>query len=242
MKDSSRPFSACGSSVQQDWRAWLPLEKAEVFRRHQQHLESLYNMFSVSLNEAIELRHNGCLAKSLQALGMAAQLCKFFCSPLTEMLRALHEHSKHYGTIPSAAPLVPANFAGLKGQRSARFSGLLNHVLLSQRLQFLHKVGTIKEMVEELDQGFRAAAHELADAASMRPDQLWEGMAGDHYDLNTCLRETFVLLKSFLVVLPEGELAAFEETLQEPCQPSKSRRPARRGAITNGRLVAFAPK
>ncbi len=48
MKDSSRPLSARGSSVQQDWRAWLPEEKAQSFHKREHHLESLYYMFSVS--------------------------------------------------------------------------------------------------------------------------------------------------------------------------------------------------
>jgi hypothetical protein len=57
---------------------------------------------------------------------------------LAGLLRALSEHAKHYGTIPNAALLDPANFQGQRGQRSARMSSLLDHVLLSQRLQFLH--------------------------------------------------------------------------------------------------------
>src|SRR5216683_1505325 len=50
-----------------------------------------------------------------------------------------------------------------RGQRSARMSGLLNLVLLSQRLQFLHKVSTLEEMVEDLDKDFRRAVEHLAD-------------------------------------------------------------------------------
>lgn len=214
MKQSSRR----GISVQQDWRAWLPEEKAVVFHKQESHLESLYNMFSVSLNEAIGLRLGGFRVKSLRTLGITSELCKLLTCPLAGMLRALREHAKHYGTIPNAAPLDPANYQRHKGQRSARMSSLLNRVLLSYRLQFLHKVNTLEEMVEDLDKDFRRAADDLADGVSVHPEELWEEVDADHYDLNTCLREAIVLFKSFLVVLPVDQLGAFQKTVCEQSQ------------------------
>lgn len=89
MKDSTRSLSARGSSVQQDWRVWLPEEKAQIFHKHQHHLESLYYMLSVSLNEAIELKHIGLLARSLKAIGMASELCERLTHSLAVTLRAI---------------------------------------------------------------------------------------------------------------------------------------------------------
>jgi len=43
-------------TVQDDWRAWLPREKAQIFDEHVRQLESVYMMFSIALNEAIEFR------------------------------------------------------------------------------------------------------------------------------------------------------------------------------------------
>ena len=34
-----------------------------------------------------------------------------------------------------------------------------------------------------------------------------------HFDLNTCLRESIVLLKSFLVVLPDEQVTAFKAAI-----------------------------
>jgi len=48
-------------------------------------------------------------------------------------------------------------------------SGLLNHVLLSQRLQFLHKVSTLEEMVEDLGRDYRSAADDLAEGSLWTP-------------------------------------------------------------------------
>ncbi len=213
MKGQSRPPLSRGRSVQQDWRACLPEEKTLVFQEHERHLESLYNMFSVSLNEAFELKLAGLRGKALCAIGMSSQLCERLTHPLAGTLRALHDHAKHYGTVPNAAPLDPENYHGLRGQRSARMSGLLDRVLFSHRLQFLHKVTTLQEMVEDLDRDFRNIADDLALGLCHDSERSWQEMDAGHYDLNTCLRETIVLFKSFLVVLPAAQLGDFEKAV-----------------------------
>jgi hypothetical protein len=216
--DHSRPLTARGTSVQQDWRAWLPGEKAVVFRDHEHHLELLYNMFSISLNEAIELRHVGFLSKSLGTMSVTLELCERLTCRLAGTLRALHEHAKHYGTVPNAAPMDAANYQGARGQRSARLSGLLSRVLLSQRLQFLFKVSSIQEMVEDLEGDFRTAVGNLTDGSCSDPERVWHEVEANHFDINSCLRETIVLFKSFLVVLPVGELETFQNTVLDQSQ------------------------
>jgi hypothetical protein len=240
MKDSSRTSTARGSSVLQDWRAWLPEEKAVVFRKYEKHLESLYNMFSVALNEAIGIRQSGCLARSLVAVGMTARLCKFLTDPLAGMLRALHEHARHYGIVPNAAPLDAANYRGQRGQKSARMNGLLSRVLLSQRVQFLQKVSAIQEMVEDLERDFCSVAIDLADGVCIDPKHAWEKLDAVHFDLNTNLRETLVLFKSFLVVLPANQLSAFQTTVREQWEAPTSVSPVPQRAAQPRRLAAFA--
>jgi hypothetical protein len=236
LKVYSRPPLSRGRSVRQDWRSWLPEEKAQVFHDHERYLESLYNMFSVSLNEAIEFRHAGLLPQSLAAIGMTSELCERLTGPLAGILRALHEHAKHYGTVPNAAPIDPANYQGQRGQRSARMSSLLDRVLFSHRLQFLHKVSTLEEMVEDLDKDFRNVAGDLAEGLCPDPERGWHEVDAGHYDLNTCLRETIVLFKSFLVVLPAGQLSDFEKTVHDQ-SPSPN---AALSAARHRRMGAFA--
>ncbi len=237
MKAHSRPPPLSrGRGVQQDWRACLPTEKAHIFYDHERHLELLYNMFSVSLNEAIELKLAGLLGKALSAMSMSAELCERLTRPLTGTLRALHEHAKHYGTVPNAAPLDPQNYHGPRGQRSARISGLLDKVLFSHRLQFLHKVSTLEEMVEDLDRDFRRLAGDLVEGVCPDPERVWHDVDAGHYDLNTCLRETIVLFKSFLVVLPAGQLGDFEKAVHDQSLLPESDFAAPR----HGRMGAFA--
>ena len=240
MKDSIRPPSTRGSSVEKDWRAWLPAEQDIVFRKNVKQLESNYLMLSVSLNEALELRQCRRLGKSLQAVEVSSGLCLLLTVPLSGLLRALYEHAKHYGTIPNAAPLDPANFQGLKSQKSARMSSLLNHVLLSHRLQFLSKVSTLGEMVEDLGTDYRHSAADLSEGVSVDPLRMWEAVDADHYDLNTCLREAIVLLKSFLLVLPVDQLETFQETILSQSKARLAVASGRHQGIRHRRMSAIA--
>jgi hypothetical protein len=239
VKDGDRTPSR-GKSVKDDWRAWLPEAKAQVFDKQVHCLESSYVMLSVSLNEALELRHLGHPGKSLQAVGMTSGLCGLLTQMLAGLLRALSEHSKHYGTVPNAAPLDPANFQGHKGQHTARMSSLLNRVLLSQRLQFLHKVSTLQEMVEDLGSDYRHAADDLSDGLSRNPNKMWDEVDSDHYDLNTCLRESIVIFKSFLVALPENQLGAFQNTVRQQSEAPPLGAPAPQLVIRHRRITTIA--
>src|SRR5262249_53538616 len=143
-----------GTSVRDDWRAWLPEPKARVNSNCVKELETLYIMLSVSLNEAIELRRNGSLLRAYEAAQTASGVCLRFTQSLEIVLGSLHRHAKHFGLVPNAAPLEAANFRGARGQRTARITAFLNRVLLSQRSQFIHKAATLREMVAELKDEF----------------------------------------------------------------------------------------
>jgi hypothetical protein len=215
LRDPFSPLSGRRGTVQEDWRARLPEEKLKVFTAYVRRLESRYGMLSVSLNEALALRHEGRLMKSCEAVNVTPSLCARLTEPLAALIRVLSEHAKHYGTIPNAAPLDAQNFQTVKGQRSARMSGLLSKVLLSQRMQFLHKLSTLLEMVENLGKEYCESAEELSTGLSTDPGQLWKAIDAAHYDLNTCLRETIVLLKSFLLALPDDQLVGFQKYVME---------------------------
>lgn len=213
MRDPHNPLSGRSTSVKDDWRARLPEEKSEVFCAYAHELESTYGMLSVALNEALEFQRKGQLAKSCQAVNVTPQLCSRLTALLASLIRVLGQHAKHYGTVPNAAPLDPENFQSARGQRSARISGLLSKVLLSQRTQFLHKLGTLEEMVEELGKEFSTGAQELAAGLATNPVLVWKIVDAAHYDLNTCLRETIIMLKSFLRALPDDQLPGFQESV-----------------------------
>lgn len=224
MRERLHPSSARGMTVKDDWRAWLPEEKDQVFRSYVRQLEISYNMLSVSLDEALELRQGGRVDQASLAVCVASDLCNRFAHPLVALLWSLGDHAKHYGTIPNAAPLDPANFQGARGQRAARVSGLLCRVLFSERTQFLSKLGTLGEMVDDLNHDFCAAAKEITCSDVEDSGSRWQAVDAAHYDLNTCLREAIVLLKSFLMALPHDEVHPFQTTVQMQMGVSKPKK------------------
>jgi hypothetical protein len=201
------------SSVLEDWGAWLPPAKAATFDSCVRQLETFYGMFSVSLNEALELRRTGKAGQSCRAIFLTPDLCARLARPVERLLHALGEHARHFGIIPNTAPLDAANFRGSREQRTARMSDLLSHVLLTQRSQFLHKIDTLEEMVLSIQKDFCEIASDLGSGASAAPSSDWRTLDDAHFDLNTCLREAIVLLKSFIVVLPDSQLGAFQKSI-----------------------------
>jgi hypothetical protein len=65
-------------------------------------------------------------------------------------------------------------------------------------------------MVDDLNGEFATAADELTSGEHLENAAFWDTLEKGHFDLNTCLREAIVLLKSFLVVLPDEQVTAFE--------------------------------
>jgi len=240
MKGRNRTLSGRGGSVREDWLAWMPEVKTQVFESHIRQLESQYSMFSVSLNAAMELRDDGRMGNSLEALAMASQLCVLLTDPLAGLLRALYDHVKHHGTVPNAAPLDPGNYKGCRSQHLARVSGMLHRVLLSHRLQFLHKITTLQEIVEDVGREFGKAACELVAGTSITPRELWAQVDAAHYDINTSLREAVVLLKSFLMVLPQSQLAAFQKTVNSQWQLEKADSLTPHPVVRPRRMATFA--
>jgi hypothetical protein len=209
-------------SVSQDWRSPLSAEKSKTYMDALRGLETSYAMFSVNLDEAIGLRRNGRLVKAHQVLSVTPALCKRLTDPLLTLLRAMLAHAKHFRVTPNLSPLDPENFQQAKSRRAASFNGICSRIFLSQRSQFLHKISTLLELVENLNEACSRATEELNDPSSIQPECEWDLLDASHYDLNTCLRETIVLFKCFLLALPEGQLGEFNAALHGAPIPSSS--------------------
>ncbi len=208
------PLSPRSQSVREDWVACLPKEKDRLFEATLGDLETSYTMLSVALNEAFLLRAGGSIGQAREEAGITADLFDRSAGRLLHVLRTMHEYGRHFGQLPNVAPLVPENFRGPTSQRLARSSSILCRVLFSSRSRFFHKLYTLSEAVEETALQFREIAGEVVEGISIEPQVDWASLDTLHYDFNTCLRESIVVLKSFLLVLPDGELRAFGQTIQ----------------------------
>ena len=234
---SSRVDQARNSSVSQDWRKPLTGEKSHTYLDFVCRLETAYAMFSVNLDESFGLRRNGRIAKAHQVLGVAPALCQRFAHPLQSLLRAMLEHAKHFGATPNLAPLSAGNFQNPRSQRAARFNDLFSKVLLTRKAQFLNKISALAELVEELDYSFQSTAEDLAGGETLQPEREWELLDAVHYDLNTCLRETIVVLKSFLHALPDSQVVAFQTTLEAQAGSSGAPLAARARHLAHRRMA-----
>lgn len=206
------------------------VEKSHAYANTLHRLETTYGMFSVTLDEAIGMRRCGRVQMAYRLLAVTPSLCGRLTVPLISLLRAMTTHARHFGTTPSLASLVPENFQHSKRKRAARLHSVFSHALLTRRSQFLYKISTLLELTEGLGTSFCDSIQALGEGSASRPERYWEALDASHFDLNTCLRESVVLLKCFLLALPEKQLAEFQATLQMESQPTR----------TTSRVPAFA--
>jgi hypothetical protein len=234
-----RPSIPRSGSVSQDWRSPLFGDKSHAYLQILHRLETSYAMFSVNLDEALGLRRDGRVAKAQQVLSVSSALCQRLTAPLNSLLRSMLLHVRHSSIAPHLASLDPQNFQNCRSQRVARFNSVFSKLLLTRRSQFLHKISTLTELVEELAANFLASSEEILAGDSLDSDCDWDVLDASHYDLNTCLRETVVLFKSFLHALPESQLQEFLATFQERTACSEGLIPAKARYLVHRRMAAI---
>ena len=217
---SLSPQRTNANSVSQNWCSPLPPEKSIPYLHTLGLLETSYTIFSVNLDEALGFRRCGQLNKAYQALSIAPTLCRRHGGQVQVLLRAMLSHAKHFRTTPSINPLDPQNFRLPKSRRAANFNSLCGRIVLSRRSQFLHKLSTLLDLVEGLEKMFLEAVSDLKDSSSLEPEREWGTLDTVHYDMNSCLRESVVILKCFFHALPDEQLSEFTAALER--QPSRA--------------------
>jgi hypothetical protein len=177
-------------------------------------LNAGYAMLSVALNEAFALRAKCQLVGARQQTAVAAELLNRLVERLLAALAALQEHARHLIFLPTVEPLNPDFFRGERAVQAAWWNALLHGSLLQNRLRVFHKLWTLRKTIAGLRDTFQAAANEIAEGMCVEPSARWELLEVLHYDLNTLLRETTVVLKSFLLALSTDEFKSFQQRLE----------------------------
>lgn len=217
---SLRGLFSKGRSVSEDWLARLPEEKSRVFDSTVQRWESAYAMLSISLNEAFSMRSQGDLVRARQQAAVCTDLVQRLAQPILGTLSLVHAHGARIRGLSRVQPLKPEFFRGETAQRAASWHALRHGVLLSQRSRFFHKLRTLAETFEGLVIEFNVASREIAEGTSTEPGACWSALDTLHYDMNTCLRESVVILKSFMRTLPAEELPPFRLRLESQPAPA----------------------
>jgi len=239
---NTRAPSRRSDSVQQDWRAFLPEVKSAFFYQHAEELEKSYFTFSISLNEALDFHNRRLGVQAFDNVLISSERCSIMALRVCAVLHSIRQRGRHFSLLPNFAPLDPSNFQTEHGQRSARSSSLLGRILLSRHSQFLQKVATLEQLVDTLDNDFADAVDELSVGGWTVGSASWDKLCKCHFDLNTCLRETTVLFKSFLFVLPEAQLAYMDFTIRGLARIRHSSRDSGSRAIHARRMTAVAGK
>jgi hypothetical protein len=200
-------------SVRQDWHAELPLEKSLVYAYALEQAQPAHHSFSVTLDQALSYRRSG---KHEMARGLAdvsAELCVRFAAALECLLNVVERHADNFGLLPSVAPLNPEFFEGATAKRAAQLNSLLSDVLFGERKRFLHKVRTLGEMACSIAEEYRVMTSEVSERSSPATKAIWDHLSLLQYDLTTSLSEATVMLKSFIISLPPGEVIGFRDRL-----------------------------
>jgi hypothetical protein len=202
-----------GSTVQEDWVAWLPERKDLLFASARKELEVSYLILSVTLDDAFTLCRQGMLVPARQQALVFADLFGRLAGRLHGVLRALNLHGRRFGTEPNVAALRPDFFRSERAQYIARTNTLRSMVALHDRKRFFDKVRALCEVIGDLQDQAHAIGNEIGAGTTLNVLEQWARLEVLHYDLNTSLREATVVLKSFFCVLPEEELVVFASRL-----------------------------
>jgi hypothetical protein len=209
--------------VLDDWVAVLPREKGQLYQVVVRRWECAYAMMSVALDEALSLRASGELVCARQQVSIASGLLGRLTPSLISLCDTLSARGRQVAKFPVVEPMNAEFFRGNTGQSAASWNGILHHVLFSSRSRFFHKLRILSQTLTLLEGEFEEAASEISKGLSVQPGDCWQRLDTLHYDFNTCLRESEVVLKSFLRMLPEDQLPALARDLDAPPLPKQLR-------------------
>ena len=199
--------------VTEEWFTALPRDKGQVFDTVVRRWECAYAMMSVALDGALSLRARGELVCARQQVSVAADLMTRLSSTLVGLCDALSVRGRHIHRVPAVEPLNSEFFRGDTGQSAASWNGILHHLLFGDRSRFFHKLRILSDTLDQIEREFHDAASDISRGTSVEPADCWTKLDYLHYDFSTCLRETEIVLKSFLRSLPADQVPSLAAEL-----------------------------
>jgi hypothetical protein len=184
-----------------------------LFDAARSELESSNSILNITLDEALSLCKGGKFDPAKERAIIFAGLFDRLAVRVRYVAGAIRDHGTHFGTLPNVAPLSPSNFRGATAQRVSLMNNVLAKVVFRERTRFFHKLDSLDEIVDQLQKETHAIVSELSEGDSEFSDRAWQQLEVLGYDLNTCMGETTVILKSFFCALPPEELETFRKKL-----------------------------
>ena len=200
------------AGVGQDWVRLLPDDRQRFFEAQTTDWERAYGMFSVVLNDALTARRRGELVHARQQAACSADLAHRLSHSLRPALSAFARNHQ-WERPPGIEPMQPDLFRGQAAQHAATWNRILHWPVAVRSWQFALKLHALRHAMESVTAEFCEVAQDIADGLSVHPDAGWRELETLHDDLNTVLREVFVVLKSFLCAVSEEGYRAFHVAL-----------------------------
>jgi hypothetical protein len=204
----------------QDWTAALPREKNQLYNIVVRRWELPYAMMSVALDDALSMRARGELVCARQQVSITSELLGRFAASLVSAYNIFEEKAHSVSQLPAVEPLRQEFFRGVTGRKAACWSELVHLVLFGNRARFIQKIKILSDTLSDLDREFKKTSEDLSQGHSDQSGAFWTTLECVHYDMTTCLRESEVLLKSFLRVLSADQTMALAGEFASP-RPSK---------------------
>lgn len=208
-------------SVREDWCSRLPEDKNRIFDGIVHEWEEAYAVFSIPLDDAIAFHADGKLTRAIQCVEIASTFVADLTAPVSSSCRTMERWGHHIAMPPAVSALNPSFYRTDTARQNAHWNQLMHIVLFGARSRFLHKLQILGASTIALGEEFHRETEDLSSGLSLRPDSSWSRLDGLHYDLNTCLRETVVVLKSFLLALPARSLGLFHRELSSSAAASR---------------------
>lgn len=178
-------------------------------------------MTSVALNDALSMRAGGELVCAQQSVAIAAALLKELSESLVCFCETLANRGRNIREVPLVEPLRTSFFRGSRAQSAATWNGILHYLVFGERHRFVHKLRILSDTVEQVEHEFDKMAKSIA--LPNASTACWTVFDHLHYDFSTCLRETEVVLKSFLRALPAEQVSAFAGEIENPSKHPRLR-------------------
>jgi hypothetical protein len=185
----------------------------ELFGTARHEMESSNLILSVSLDDALALCKRGDYTTARDRVQVVKGLFDRLAVRVNSVVLAIKDHGFHFGTLPNVTSLSPSNFRGSLAQRIALKDSVLAKVLFRERTRFFHKLDALGDIVDGLQQQAGAILVEISAEAPEVSERDWQELEVIGYDLNTCMQETTIILKSFFCALPAEELELFGSKL-----------------------------
>jgi hypothetical protein len=200
-------------TIREDWCAFLRGEKLRAHEFALGEIERASAIYRLTLSEAISQWSAGNFDLALEQASLSADLCERYTSSLESVLQAVDRHAQYFGSLPATRPLNPDDFTGKTARRTAIMNALLSNVLFKRNNRFLHKLKALAEIISDIGLEYRIVVMDALDEPVNALPREWVTLSSFASDLDTSLQEAKIVLKSFLVSMPEAEVVSFRSRL-----------------------------